>query len=76
MFGKLNEMTNRFQDFERLNPEINLVSQPFSSDIDTFPDDVQLELIDLQSDHVLKEKFKSMPFKISISICPQTSTHE
>ena len=55
-----NEMANRFQDFERLNPEISLISQPFSTDIDTAPDDVQLELIDLQADNVLKEKFNNM----------------
>ena len=34
-----------------------MLSYPFTADIDTAPEDLQLELIDLQSDYTLKEMF-------------------
>ena len=36
-----------------------LVSSPFTCSVDSAPTDVELELIDLQSDSLLKEHFKS-----------------
>ena len=38
---------------------MQLVSSPFTCSVDSAPTDVQLELIDLQSDSLLKEHFKS-----------------
>ena len=36
-----------------------MISSPFTCSVDNSPSDVQLELIDLQSDAVLAEHFKS-----------------
>ena len=51
------EITRRFQDFQKIEPKFNLLSYPFTADIDTASEDLQLELIDLQSDYTLKEMF-------------------
>ena len=53
------EFSRRFQDFKKVEDEMQLVSSPFTCIPDNAPTDVQLELIDLQSDAVLKEHFKS-----------------
>jgi hypothetical protein len=34
-----------------------LVSYPITADIDTAPEELELELIDMQSDHTVKEMF-------------------
>ncbi|KAF0036588.1 hypothetical protein F2P81_011900 [Scophthalmus maximus] len=44
-------------DFELIDKSLQLVSCPLSQDLETAPQELQLELIDLQSDFVLKEKF-------------------
>ena len=54
------EFSRRFSDFEKIEPSLQLVSCPLSQDPDTAPEELQLELIDLQSDAVLKEKFNSV----------------
>ena len=51
------EITRRFQDFQKIEPKFNLLSYPFTADIDTATEDLQLELIDLQSDYTFKEMF-------------------
>ena len=56
-------MGSRFQDFQKLKPEINLLSHPFSADIDSSPEDVQLELIDMQSNNTLQQKFNFVPLQ-------------
>ncbi|XP_052823601.1 general transcription factor II-I repeat domain-containing protein 2-like [Octopus bimaculoides] len=42
------EVTRRFQDFKKIEPDLNLLSYPLTADIDTAPEEVQLELIDMQ----------------------------
>ena len=60
MLGVLHdEFSRRFQDFKKVEDEMQLVSSPFTCSVDSAPTDVQLELIDLQSDSLLKEHFKS-----------------
>ena len=60
MLGALHdEFSRRFQDFKKVEDEMQLVSSPFTCSVDSAPTDVQLELIDLQSDSLLKEHFKS-----------------
>lgn len=54
------ELTRRFQDFKKVEPEFNLLSYPFTVEIDTVPEDLQLELIDMQSDHTLRGMFNSV----------------
>ena len=51
------EITRRFQDFQKIGPKFDLLLYPFTADIDTAPEDLQLELIDLQSDYSLKKMF-------------------
>ncbi|XP_071058777.1 general transcription factor II-I repeat domain-containing protein 2B-like [Pseudochaenichthys georgianus] len=60
MLGALHdEFSRRFQDFKKVEDEMQLVFSPFTCSVDRAPTEVQLELIDLQSDSLLKEHFKS-----------------
>lgn len=52
------EFLRRFQDFKNLESEMQLVSSPFSCSVENAPSDVQMELIDLQSDPLLAEHFR------------------
>lgn len=54
------EFCRRFTDFEKIDKSLQLVSCPLSQDPETAPHELQLELIDLQSDSVSKEKFRSL----------------
>jgi len=54
------EVTRRFQDFKIIEPKFNLLSYPITADIDTAPEELQLELIDMQSDHTVKEMFNAV----------------
>jgi hypothetical protein len=52
------EFSERFCDFRRRRMEFCLFSTPFSIDIDDVPADLQMEIIELQCSHVLKQGFK------------------
>ncbi|CAL9704974.1 unnamed protein product [Knipowitschia caucasica] len=54
------EFYRRFSDFEKIDKSLQLVSCPLSQDPDTAPQELQLELINLQSDPASKENFKSL----------------
>ena len=54
-----NEFARSFADFQKLDVEFDILSSPFTTDIEKVPDTIQLELIDLQCDSTLKEKFQS-----------------
>ena len=54
------EFCRRFCDFEKIDKSLQLVSCPLSQEPESAPPELQLELIDLQSDSVSKEKFKSL----------------
>ena len=54
------EFCRRFTDFEKTGKSLQLVSCPLSQDPETAQPELQLELIDLQSDSVFKEKFNSL----------------
>ena len=54
-----NEFARRFADFQKLAAEFDILSSPFTTDFEKVPDALQLELIDLQCDSTLKEKFQS-----------------
>uniref|UniRef100_A0A674NJF1 HAT C-terminal dimerisation domain-containing protein n=1 Tax=Takifugu rubripes TaxID=31033 RepID=A0A674NJF1_TAKRU len=53
------EFSRRFEDLGTFEDEMDLISSPFTFNVDNAPSDVQLELIDLQSDAVLANHFKS-----------------
>ena len=59
IFALDNEFGRRFADFQKLGAEFDIVSSPFTTDFEKAPDAIQLELIDLQCDSTLKEKFQS-----------------
>ncbi|KAM4043630.1 general transcription factor II-I repeat domain-containing protein 2B-like [Anomaloglossus baeobatrachus] len=60
MFAALHdEFSRRFDDFKAVEREMHMISSPFTCCVDNAPSDVQLELIDLQSDNLLAEGFKS-----------------
>ena len=54
------EFDRRFQDFKNLEPQFNILSSPFTTEVDSAPENLQLELLDLQASNDLKEKFKSV----------------
>uniref|UniRef100_A0A3B4EKN8 HAT C-terminal dimerisation domain-containing protein n=1 Tax=Pygocentrus nattereri TaxID=42514 RepID=A0A3B4EKN8_PYGNA len=54
------EFCRQFSDFGKIDKSLHLVSCPFTQDPETAPQELQLELIDLQCDTVLKEKFNSL----------------
>ncbi|CAI5677807.1 unnamed protein product [Oreochromis niloticus] len=54
------EFCRRFLDFNKIDKSLQLVAFPLSQDPETAPEELQLELIDLQSDPALKEKFSSL----------------
>ena len=49
----------RFLDFEKLQKTFQIISALLSQVAATAPQEVPLELNDLQSDYVLQEKFKT-----------------
>nr|KAF6387466.1 hypothetical protein mMyoMyo1_007962 [Myotis myotis] len=57
------EFCRRFSDVEKIDQSLQLVACPLSQNPETAPEEVQLELIDLQSDFVLKEKFSSLELR-------------
>ena len=52
------EFESRFHNFKNLEPLFNILSLPFSAEAISAPEDIHLEMLDLQADYDLKEKFK------------------
>ena len=53
----LQQFDVRFADFEVLEPQFRLFSMPFAVEIDTVAEELQMELVELQCDTVLKQKY-------------------
>lgn len=53
----LDQFESRFKDFKQLDLQIKLFSSPFSIDVETVNDSLQLEVIELQSSTELRDKF-------------------
>ena len=51
----------RFADFKAMEGKFDLLSSPFASDVEETAEELQMELIDLQSDNTLKNVFESQP---------------
>ena len=54
------EFDKRFQYFKNLEPQFNILSSPFTTEVDSAPENLQLELLDLLASNDLKKKFKSV----------------
>ena len=69
------EFERRFQDFKNLEPLFNILSSPLSAEANSAPQDIQLELLDLQADYDLKEKFKSVLLLAFFGCLPAAAFH-
>jgi hypothetical protein len=52
-----NQFNDRFCDFEKVSGKLKIFSNPFSCDIDDVPSNLQMNVIDLQSNDTLKNSF-------------------
>ena len=65
----IEEFKTRFADFSREEQKIMLFTQPLCFDVLCTSDEIQLELLDLQANIHLKEKFREVKFdKISKNV--------
>ncbi|XP_060876930.1 general transcription factor II-I repeat domain-containing protein 2A-like [Metopolophium dirhodum] len=53
-----NEFSTRFKDFYKYDKEIKLFQNPFQVDINNVKNNLQMEVIELQNDEVLKNYFR------------------
>ena len=59
--GLKKEFAKRFFDFNAMKHEFDLLKSPFSYDVETVADELQIELIDLQVDNALRISFEKKP---------------
>ena len=52
------QFQERFSDLDSIADKIRLFQNPFDADVAICPDILQLELIELQANDLLKDKFK------------------
>jgi hypothetical protein len=52
-----NQFNDRFCDFEKVSGKMKIFANPFSCDIDDVPSNLQMNVIDLQSNDTLKNSF-------------------
>lgn len=51
------EFENRFADFKKISHKLEIFENPFAVDIDNVPSNLQMNVIDLQSNNILKMMF-------------------
>ena len=56
--GLRKEFSRRFADFNATEHDFDVLKSPFSCDVETVANELQLELIDLQADNALKSNFE------------------
>jgi len=59
--GLREEFARRFADFNAMAHEFDLLKSPFSYDVETVTDELQMELTDLLADNALKSSFEKKP---------------
>ncbi|KAK6491446.1 general mRNAion factor II-I repeat domain-containing protein 2-like [Huso huso] len=59
----LQEFQSRFSDFSASENDFSLFSHPFSCKVDDVPEELQMQLVELQCDSVLKEKYSTVPLQ-------------
>lgn len=52
------QFSNRFQDFRSQETNLRIFSSPFDANVDQAPEELQMELIELQGNEDLKQKFR------------------
>jgi hypothetical protein len=65
------ELDERFQDFKIMEPEFMLFAFPFKADIEKAPENLQMELINLQCDTNLNKKFSETKLQDFYSYLPK-----
>ena len=67
------EFIRRFADFKAIEGQFDLLSSPFTCDIETATEELQMELIDLQADNSLRGCLKVNHWSSFIHLCIQKS---
>ena len=52
------QFQERFSDLYSMAEELRLFQNPFEADVTSCPDELQLEVIELQANDLLRDKFK------------------
>jgi hypothetical protein len=65
------ELDERFQDFKIMEPEFTLFAFPLKADIEKAPENLQMELINLQCDTNLNQKFSETKLQDFYSYLPK-----
>ena len=60
LFNLLHQFDLRFKDFRVLEPQFQLFSTPFAVEIDNVAEELQMELVELQCDTILKQKYAEL----------------
>uniref|UniRef100_A0A0K8RBF1 Putative hat aebuster1 orf1-h 1e-40-j 4 n=1 Tax=Ixodes ricinus TaxID=34613 RepID=A0A0K8RBF1_IXORI len=60
----IDEFDQRFSDFRRQRSNFAIFANPFTIDVDSAPYNLQLELIDIQSDSCLRAKFEDVKIEV------------
>jgi len=55
--GLLTEFDRRFREFKDLEPQFALFATPFAVDAENASEEVQMDVLDLQCDTILKQKY-------------------
>ena len=66
------EFTRRFRDFESQTENFELFRNPFAADVETFPVELQMKLIELQCNGSLKAKYDALELMQLIRSIPET----
>jgi len=69
------QFDSRFLDFKANEKLFNLFSIPFSLSVEDVPENMQMEIVDLQNNTILKEKYNNVELSIFYSKYIDTETY-